>query len=154
MDHLRSLQSSQLFQQIDSLKQRSQLDAVLDSTQICRQLGIDGQSRRELQAQRTLFREQLEDLRDTLLEQVNCRSTITNAEAAIAHVYMHASGVSGVRQVCQMADGKPACRFTKHCRCRCMSASRGAGCRCGIPCTSHQQSRRHLRGCQSNLQVI
>ena len=74
MDHLKDLQNSQLFQQIESLKQPSQLDALLDSTQICKQLGIAGQSRRELQAQRTLFREQLEDLRDMLLEQVNCRS--------------------------------------------------------------------------------
>ena len=75
MDHLKNLQSSQLFQQIDSLKQPSKLDALLGSTQSCKQLGIDGQSKRELQAQRTLFREQLEDLRDMLLEQVNCRSS-------------------------------------------------------------------------------
>ena len=73
MDHFKSLQNSKLFQEIESLKQPSDLDAVLNSTQICKQLGIDGQSRRELQAQRTLFREQLEDLREMLLEQVNSR---------------------------------------------------------------------------------
>ena len=72
MDRLENIQSSQLFQQIESLKQPSELDAVLNSSQICKQLGIDGQSRRELQAQRTLFREQLGDLRDMLLEQVHC----------------------------------------------------------------------------------
>ena len=152
MDHLTNLQSSQLFQQIESLKQPSKLDAVLGSTHICKQLGIDGQSRRELQAQRTLFREQLEDLRETLLEQVDCRSSSQMQRQPWC--MMRAPCASGACQVCQTADSRSACRFTKHWRCRCTSASRGAGCRCGIPCTSHQESRRHLRGCQSTHQVI
>ena len=156
MDHLKNLQSSQLFQQIESLKQPSKLDALLDSTQICKQLGIDGQSRRELQAQRTLFREQLEDLRDMLLEQVNCRSSSRNAEAVMHGAWCTCmpSCISEACQVCQTADNRPACRCIKQWRYRCTSASRGAGCRCGIPCTSHQQFQRRLRGCWSKIEVI